>query len=123
MWNKIQGEIKKLGRQVKNFNEPLWDSKKESIIYVGNREKFLQNNDFLNDFLSKKDLYFVEASPYDKIYGIGLNEEQANKIPESEWLGQNILGKTLNKLKNNLINENKIVIKINFKHVDFFEKH
>lgn len=107
IWNKIQNEIKKLGRQVKNFNESIWDSKKQSIIYVGNREKFLQNNDFLNDFLSKKDLYFVEASPYDKIWGIGLSAEDAKRIPEDKWPGANLLGVALNKLKEDFLLGNK----------------
>lgn len=45
--------------------------------------------------LETSDKTIVEASPYDKIWGIGLKKEAAVKIPEAQWPGENLLGKAL----------------------------
>ena len=56
----------------------------------------------------------VEASPYDKIWGIGLKKEDAIKISEDKWPGENLLGKVLTDLCNTYTNElqNKNKMKI-----------
>jgi ribA/ribD-fused uncharacterized protein len=66
-------KIKALGRQVKNLNINIWDQHKFNIIVKANYLKFSQNIFFKEELLSYKDLIFVEASPYDKIYGVGLH--------------------------------------------------
>lgn len=98
--------IKKLGRKVKNFNAELWDKLRFDIVYNGCYAKFTQNENLKTVLLSHGDKKFVESSPYDKIWGIGLDEESAKKTPESEWPGENLLGKVLTKLRDELKNYN-----------------
>jgi ribA/ribD-fused uncharacterized protein len=95
-------KIKRLGRSVKNFLQELWDREKEDIVYRGNYLKFTQNRQLQTKLL---DLYFVgckfvEASPVDRIWGIGFSKENAikNKI---DW-GENLLGSVLTKLAKDL---------------------
>jgi ribA/ribD-fused uncharacterized protein len=84
--------IKDLGRLVKNFNEKVWDEKKYDIMKSGLLEKFSQNLELKHQLIDTKDSILVEASPYDKIWGIGLDEKDAKiKI----WKGENLLGNAL----------------------------
>lgn len=45
---------------------------------------------------------FVEASPYDKVWGVGLAEENPLILDEKNWRGENLLGKVLDKVKETL---------------------
>lgn len=65
-------EIKKLGRMVRDFDARLWDMKKSQVVVNGNLHKFGQNPKLRDFLLSTGDKVLVEASPYDKIWGIGL---------------------------------------------------
>jgi ribA/ribD-fused uncharacterized protein len=88
-------EAKKLGRQVKNFDSKSWDEVKISKMYMALEEKFSQNKDLMDKLkdpiLDNK--FFVEASPFDRIWGIGYDENHALQNI-SDW-GENLLGKTL----------------------------
>jgi ribA/ribD-fused uncharacterized protein len=85
-------KIKQLGRAVKNFNQTIWDENKYEIMKIGLTHKFIQNIDLKVELLRTKDAHIVEASPFDKIWGIGLNEQDARY---KEWRGENLLGKAL----------------------------
>lgn len=91
-----QKRIKDLGRTVSNFNASLWDRSKENIVKDGCRLKFTQNQDLLKSLLKYKGFIFVEASPFDRIWGIGYSEENA-LANISSW-GENLLGKVLTDL-------------------------
>lgn len=97
-WGAIQKEIKQLGREVKGYNEAVWTRNRERIVSEGNFAKFSQNADLKSILLSKKEKIFVEASPYDKVYGIGLLETDPRAKDPSQWLGLNLLGKILNQV-------------------------
>ncbi len=88
-------EQKALGRIVKNFNPSIWDMVSTDIVFVGCLQKFAQNLPLKSVLLATEDKKLVEASPYDKIWGIGLDAEQAMETPENLWQGENRLGKVL----------------------------
>ena len=91
---------KMLGRLVKNFDNDIWDEKKYSIMLDANHLKFSSSRELMNELL--KDEYkgkgFVEASPFDKIWGIGISEKYASD-DESSWKGENLLGKVLDDVR------------------------
>lgn len=91
--------IKSLGREVKNFDEYIWNSVKRDIVYKGNYYKFTQNNKLKKILLSTKTKVLAEASPYDKIWGIGRSVDYPNVEDNSNWLGNNSLGYELTRLK------------------------
>lgn len=95
---------KSIGRQVKNFDDDIWKENAKSIVLEGLILKFSQNKKLAELLISTKNKFLVEASPYDKIWGIGLNESNAKKIPIEQWPGLNWLGECLmdarHKLKN-----------------------
>ena len=49
--------------------------------------------------------HFVEASPYDKIWGVGLGENDPFVDDEANWKGQNLLGKVLDDVRDTLKKE------------------
>ena len=90
-------EAKKLGRKVKGFNEDTWNLVKENVMKSALYKKFVYNKE-LRDFLLNPEFdgkTFVEASPYDKVWGVGLGEDDQMIDDEKNWLGQNLLGKCL----------------------------
>ncbi len=97
-------DYKKLGRKVCNFEPEPWDAKKSEIVVEGNKAKFGQNTDIKEFLLSTGDAILVEASPYDKIWGIGLDRETAMKGTVEQWQGENLLGCALMEVRDYLRN-------------------
>ena len=105
-YGKNPKEAKKLGRLVANFDNSKWDAVRYDIMLTGLRHKFKSNPRLKELLLSFGDRIFVEASPFDKIWGIGLSQNDINADDEQKWKGQNLLGKALTQLKTEFINEN-----------------
>ena len=97
--SKIPKEIKDLGREVKNFSSDKWNLKKFDIVVKGNIEKFSQNEKLKQFLLKTKDKILVEASPFDKIWGIGMKEDDKDILDESKWKGENLMGKAIMKAR------------------------
>ncbi|MDR5777117.1 MULTISPECIES: NADAR family protein [unclassified Caballeronia] len=95
-------EQKALGRKVKGFDLDVWKAKRESIVYVGCREKFAQHTGLRTLLLATAPTELVEASPYDTIWGVGLGEHHPDIMDRSKWRGQNLLGKALMKVRDTL---------------------
>lgn len=96
------GLIKKYGREIRGFDPVLWDEHKFDIVVEGNRLKFGQNSKLLERLLQTSNKTIVEAAPNDRVWGIGLTAQQAVKVPENKWPGQNLLGKALVVVRNEL---------------------
>ena len=92
-------EQKKYGRMIKNFDKSIWDKNCLAIVYEGNLAKFSQNEDLKEEMLSTGNRIFVEASPLDNIWGIGLAEDTEGIDNPSFWLGLNLLGQALTLVK------------------------
>lgn len=95
-------EHKALGRKVKSFDDKVWKRSREQIVLAGNRAKFTQNPELKELLLATKDTELVEASPYDKIWGIGLAASDPRAQDPSQWKGQNLLGRILTQLREEL---------------------
>lgn len=88
-------KAKKLGRQVKNFDAEKWRDPGYRFMVDINFAKFNQNEFLKRHLLETGDKTIVEASPYDKIWGIGLREDDDRVLDEDNWDGLNLLGKAL----------------------------
>lgn len=96
------GAAKALGRQVRGFCEQVWMQRRFELVVTGNLAKFGQHRDLREFLLGTGDRVLVEASPQDRIWGIGLaaNDERAT-VPE-QWLGLNLLGFALMEVRHRL---------------------
>ena len=95
-------EQKKFGRMIKNFDKVTWDSCCLGIVYRGNLAKFTQNTELGEQLLETGNRILVEASPLDKIWGIGMAEEDLGIEDPSNWKGLNLLGQAITLVKQHL---------------------
>ena len=98
-------EIKALGREVKNFDPKVWSQHKFAIVVKGNFSKFGCNPELKEFLLSTGDKVLVEASPYDKIWGIGMKEGTPGIENPANWKGENLLGFALMEVREELRNK------------------
>lgn len=96
-------EQKKLGRKVKNFNRKKWESACKKFVYDGNYSKFTQNEELKEILLKTKGTTLVEASPVDRIWGVGLAEDDSRIKNRGSWRGTNWLGEVLTQLREDLL--------------------
>ena len=94
---------KKLGREVRNFNEDKWRLQRESIVHKGLTMKVDQHPDVKRQLIGTFGKVLAEASPYDTTWGIGLaaSDERANN--QEHWRGENLLGKIWMQVREKLL--------------------
>ncbi len=96
------GDIKALGRKVKNFDEERWRVAREDIVRDGCSAKFLQNSGLHEKLVATGQATIAEAAPYDKIWGVGLGKNDPRILDKKNWLGENLLGNILMKVRQNI---------------------
>lgn len=95
-------EQKALGKKVKGFNKEKWETYCRDYVYDANYAKFTQNSEMQKELLATGDKEIVEASPEDKIWGIGLHETNPLAWDKSTWEGTNWLGEAIMKVRKKL---------------------
>ena len=99
---KTPKEAKALGRRVTGFTNEVWNTHRIDIVTAGNEAKFSQHEQLKQFLLSTGDAVLVEASPYDKIWGIGMAGDNPNVTNPENWKGLNLLGFALMEVRNRL---------------------
>lgn len=95
-------ECKDLGRSREiAFDGDVWDKVKEDLYKSVLIDKF-SNPQLKRKLLDTGNKILVEASPYDKIWGIGLSDDHPDAENPSKWRGQNLLGKVLMAVRSEL---------------------
>jgi len=85
-------QAKDLGRQVRDFDQAVWEANRAEIVRTGNLHKFGQHPDLREFLLGTAQRVLVEASPLDRIWGIGLREDDPRAEDPAQWRGLNLLG-------------------------------
>lgn len=86
------GKYKDLGRKIRNFEQEKWDAHKFEIVVQGNVAKFSQNKELREFLLNTGNKVLVEASPYDRIWGVNLSMDKPEIQDPNNWKGENLLG-------------------------------
>lgn len=101
--DKSPANMKKYGRMVKNYVDSEWIEIREEVVYEGCLAKFSQNEELRDKLLSfDVDSIFVECSPCDRIWGIGISANDSRSNDTSQWEGQNLLGKCISRVRKEL---------------------
>ena len=98
-------EQKRLGRKVKGFDFEVWSKVARDIVYKGCYAKFTQHPTLKEKLIATKGTTLVEASPYDKIWGIGLDVYSPLILDRATWQGENWLGEVLTKVREDIVAE------------------
>ncbi len=90
------------GRKVRGFDMDKWASVARDVVYRGCVAKFAQNQDLFLELKKTEGTLLVEASPLDKVWGIGLDAKTAAVTPIEDWKGTNWLGQCLTEARETL---------------------
>lgn len=86
------GAAKALGRKVQRFDDATWLAHRFSIVVRANEAKFSQHRE-LGEFLQQTaPNVLVEASPVDRVWGVGLAADNEKIDNPNLWRGLNLLG-------------------------------
>ncbi|MCK9434784.1 MAG: NADAR family protein [Candidatus Cloacimonetes bacterium] len=99
-------EQQRLGRLIKNYKEELWEEVRFQAICQINYDKFSQIEEWKEILLLTSAYELVEASPFDRIWGIGMAADNP-KILQRELWGRNLLGKALMDARTRIANPEK----------------
>lgn len=83
---------KKLGRLVTSFDDTVWLQHRWDIVLRANAAKFSQHEDLKTFLLQTGKRVLVEASPFDRIWGIGMAVDHSDAERPQHWKGLNLLG-------------------------------
>ncbi len=97
------GAAKRIGREVRDFDEVVWVEQRFRIAVDGNVAKFGQNPALGRFLVSTAKRVLVEASPVDTIWGIGLESKDPAATDPQKWRGENVLGFALMEARSRLL--------------------
>ncbi len=97
------GAAKAAGRTVAGFDEAVWAAHRFHIVVRGSVAKFSGNPDLARYLSETGDKVLVEASPVDRIWGIGLARDDPAAQRPQQWPGLNLLGFALMEARRRLI--------------------
>lgn len=96
---------KQLGRRVRGFVQATWDAQCRRHMRAAVGAKFRQNPTLRAALLATAGATLVEASPRDRVWGIGLGASNPRAATRATWLGSNWLGQILTELREELLRE------------------
>ncbi|BFZ62349.1 hypothetical protein YB2330_003442 [Saitoella coloradoensis] len=100
------GRVQALGKKARGFDSGKWNSSKYDLVLRGCRIKFGILPKCRDMLLSTGDRELIEASPEDRVWGVGFDEETlSTKDIESEEWGENLMGRILTEVREELKGE------------------
>ncbi len=112
-------ECKKIaGQKFPEFNSEIWEKTCYTIVKRGVKAKFAQNENILKTLLKTGNELIAECSPYDKKWGIGIDIDDPDRLIVSNWKGQNLLGRILMEVREELREELLLSTDGKLKHIE-----
>ncbi|MGY0070041.1 NADAR family protein [Streptomyces sp. QTS137] len=99
-------DAKKEGRLVRDFDEATWRRERFRVVVEGSTHKFAAHADLRAFLLNTGARVLVEASPRDRVWGIGLPAGDERASDPARWRGPNLLGFALMRARAHLRENN-----------------
>jgi ribA/ribD-fused uncharacterized protein len=96
-------QAKAAGRSVRGFDQQVWERECYGIMVEGNLRKFGQHSELREYLLGTSSRVLVEASPLDRVWGVGLGVEDERLRDPAQWRGLNLLGFALMEARTRLL--------------------
>jgi ribA/ribD-fused uncharacterized protein len=91
-----------IGKEVKAFTKDIWQQHCMDFSFAANFAKFDQNENLKTKLLDTAASILAEASPYDRVWGIGLSMGNSDIYDRTKWRGKNLAGESLMQARNAL---------------------
>jgi ribA/ribD-fused uncharacterized protein len=98
---------KKVGRLVRGFDEATWERERFGIVVEGSVHKFAAHPELRAFLLGTGTRVLVEASPMDRVWGIGLAADDERAADPERWRGPNLLGFALMEARERLLGDDQ----------------
>lgn len=85
-------DAKAVGREVRGYDDAAWEADRFAAVVRGNVAKFGQDEGLRGFLLGTGDRILVEASPRDRVWGIGMGASNPDARDPARWRGRNLLG-------------------------------
>ena len=85
-------QAKDAGRSVRGFDQAEWERHRFELVIQGSVHKFGADPQLREYLLGTGARVLVEASPMDRIWGIGLAADDERAQDPARWRGLNLLG-------------------------------
>jgi ribA/ribD-fused uncharacterized protein len=89
---KSPAQAKAIGREVSGFDDETWTQHRWEIVVAGSVAKFGSDPALRDYLLGTGRRVLAEASPVDRVWGIGLAADSDNAEKPQQWRGLNLLG-------------------------------
>lgn len=103
--SKTPAEAKRIGSQVRGYEEATWFKTRQDVMLRGLKLKVSQHPSIAEQLRATSPRIIAEASPYDKIWGIGCSQSDARARNPYEWPGHNLLGEAWMRVRDALLRE------------------
>ena len=94
-------DMLRAGKRV-DIDQAAWADEEQTVMKTALREKFSQNPHLHEKLISTGKRHLVEANAYDKHWGVGVGLRDSNLQNKKAWVGKNLLGKLLDKMRKHL---------------------
>ncbi|MFF4323055.1 NADAR family protein [Streptomyces sp. NPDC001568] len=85
-------QAKAAGRLVRGFDDAVWVRERFALVVEGSVHKFASDPALRSYLLGTGTRVLVEASPMDRIWGVGLAADDERALDPARWRGLNLLG-------------------------------
>ena len=115
---------KNLGREVKNYDDDRWEKVRYRVMMGVNYAKYNQNKDLLRKLyaLGEGKRTFVEASPIDCIWGVGMELTDDRIVDPKNWRGRNLLGQAITEALDKILLSGMLTVGQLIEHLGKYDK-